>query len=213
MAARLETTTVISRPQRILFWILLFSSVVMSVVLLRMRERALDRLLASGETMPLNPPAGTPVQNVTMMMANDMDGSLQPGYQNLALPVDANARAHVILQHLILNYARPNSKHPIAANKGVNEIFFITLPLEANQVLPGTMAVVDLSGSFVDAHPSGIEPETLTLLSIIATLHANFPQIAQVRFLVDGQQRDTLAGHADLTRVYLASDSPGVKHL
>jgi hypothetical protein len=213
MAARLETTTVISRPQRILFWTLLFSSVVMSVVLLRMRERALDRLLASGETMPLNPPAGTPVQNVTMMMANDMDGSLQPGYQNLALPVDANARAHVILQHLILNYARPNSKHPIAANKGVNEIFFITLPLEANQVLPGTMAVVDLSGSFVDAHPSGIEPETLTLLSIIATLHTNFPQIAQVRFLVDGQQRDTLAGHADLTRVYLASDSPGVKHL
>ena len=203
----------ISRPQRILFWTLLFSSVLMSVVLLRMRERALDRLLASGETMPLNPPTGAPVQNVTMMMANDMDGSLQPGYQNLALPVDANARAHVILQHLILNYARPNSKHPIAANKGVNEIFFINLPLEANQVLPGTMAVVDLSGSFVDAHPSGIEPETLTLLSIIATLHANFPQISQVRFLVDGQQRDTLAGHADLTRVYLASDSPGVKHL
>ena len=203
----------ISRPQRILFWTLLFSSVLMSVVLLRMRERALDRLLASGETMPLNPPTGAPVQNVTMMMANDMDGSLQPGYQNLALPVDPNARAHVILQHLILNYARPNSKHPIAANKGVNEIFFINLPLEANQVLPGTMAVVDLSGSFVDAHPSGIEPETLTLLSIIATLHANFPQISQVRFLVDGLQRDTLAGHADLTRVYLASDSPGVKHL
>jgi Sporulation and spore germination len=213
MAAGLEATTVISRPQRILFWTLLFSSVLMSVVLLRMRERALDRLLASGETMPLNPPAGTPVQNVTMMIANDMDGSLQPGYQNLALPVDVNARAHVILQHLILNYARPNAKHPIAANKGVNEIFFINLPLEANQVLPGTMAVVDLSGSFVDAHPSGIEPETLTLLSIIATLHANFPQISQVRFLVDGQQRDTLAGHADLTRVYLASDSPGVKHL
>jgi len=204
---------VISRPQRILFWTLLFSSVLMSVVLLRMRERALDRLLASGETMPLNPPTGAPVQNVTLMMANDMDGSLQPGYQNLALPVDPNARAHVILQHLILNYARPNSKHPIAANKGVNEIFFINLPLEANQVLPGTMAVVDLSGSFVDAHPSGIEPETLTLLSIIATLHANFPQISQVRFLVDGLQRDTLAGHADLTRVYLASDSPGVKHL
>ena len=52
-----------------------------------------------------------------------------------------------------------------------------------------------------------------TLLSIIETLHANFPQITQVRFLVDGEQRDTLAGHADLTRAYLASDAPGVKHL
>ena len=39
----------ISRSQRILFWTLLVSSVVMSVVLLRMRERAMDRLLASAE--------------------------------------------------------------------------------------------------------------------------------------------------------------------
>ena len=203
----------ISRGQRILFWTLLITSVLMAVVLLRMRERAMDRLLASAETMPLNPPAGRPVQSVTMMMANDMDGSVQPANQSLALPVDANARAHVILQHLITNYGRSGSKHPIAANKGVNEIFFLTLPLEANQVVPGTVAVVDLSTSFVEAHPSGIEPETLTLLSIIGTLHANFPQISQVRFLVDGQQRDTLAGHADLTRMYLASDAPGVKHL
>jgi Sporulation and spore germination len=187
--------------------------VLMSVVLLRMRERALDRLLASAETMPLNPPAGRPVSNVTMMIANDMDGSVQSATQSLALPVDGNARAHVILQHLIVNYARANSKHPIAANKGINEIFFMTLPQDANHVSPGSVAVVDLSGSFVDAHPSGIEPETLTLLSIIGTLHANFPQISQVRFLVDGQSRDTLAGHADLTRMYLASDSPGVKHL
>ena len=203
----------ISRSQRILFWTLLGSSVLMSVVLLRMRERALDRLLASAETMPLNPPAGRPVQSVTIMMANDIDGSLQPAYQNLALPVDDNARAHVILQHLIADYSRSNSKHPIAANKGVNGIFFMTLPLDSNQVIPSTQAIVDLSASFVAAHPSGIEPETLTLLSILGTLHANFPQISQVRFLVDGQQRDTLAGHADLTRVYLATDSPGVKHL
>jgi Sporulation and spore germination len=203
----------ISRSQRILFWTLLVSSVVMSVVLLRMRERALDRLLASAETMPLNPPAGRPVQNVTMMIANDVNGSLQPATQSLALPVDDNARAHVILQHLIVNYARPNSSHPISANKGVNEIFFMILPPDANHASPWTVAIVDLSGSFVAAHPSGIEPETLTLLSIIGTLHANFSQIAEVRFLVDGQQRDTLAGHADLTRVYVASDAPGVKHL
>jgi hypothetical protein len=213
MAARLETTTVISRTQRILFWTLLVSSVLMSAVLLRMRERAMDRLLASAETMPLNPPAGRPVQSVTMMIANDMDGSVQPANQNLALPADGNARAHVILQHLIVNYERPNSKHPISANKGVNGIFFMSLPPDANHVSSGIEAIVDLSTSFVEAHPSGIEPETLTLLSIIGTLHANFPQISQVRFLVDGQQRDTLAGHADLTRVYLASDSPGVKHL
>ena len=69
------------------------------------------------------------------------------------------------------------------------------------------LAVVNLTSGFVATHPSGIEAETLTVLSICATLHANFPRITQVRFLVDGQERDTLAGHAELTRTYLASDA------
>ncbi len=102
----------ISRTQRILFWTLLVSSVVMAVVLLRMRERAMDRLLASAGSMPLNPSAGRPLQSVTMMIANDMDGSLHPATQNLALPVDGNARAHVILQHLILELRAAQQQAP-----------------------------------------------------------------------------------------------------
>jgi hypothetical protein len=68
------------------------------------------------------------------------------------------------------------------------------------------LAVVNLTGAFVNSHPSGIETETLTVMSICATLHANLPRITQVRFLVDGQPRATLAGHADLTRTYLTAD-------
>jgi hypothetical protein len=69
------------------------------------------------------------------------------------------------------------------------------------------LAVVNLTGAFVASHPSGIETETLTVMSICGTLHANLPRVTQVRFLVDGQQRATLAGHADLTRVYLTADA------
>jgi hypothetical protein len=47
----------------------------------------------------------------------------------------------------------------------------------------------------------------LTVLSICATLRANLPHVAEVRFLVDGQQRPNLAGHADLTRTYLTADA------
>ncbi len=71
----------------------------------------------------------------------------------------------------------------------------------------GKLAVVNLRGSFADRHPSGIEPETLTIDSILQTLYANFPQIEQVRFLVDGQPRETLNGHADLMRTYRATDT------
>ena len=55
-----------------------------------------------------------------------------------------------------------------------------------------------------------MEVESLTLLSIIGTLHANVPQIEQIRFLVDGQPRETLAGHADLLRTYPSRDATSV---
>jgi Sporulation and spore germination len=71
----------------------------------------------------------------------------------------------------------------------------------------GQLAVVNLHGSFADGHPSGIEAETLTIESIVGTLYANFPRIEQVRFLVDGQPRETLNGHADLMRTYPVADT------
>jgi hypothetical protein len=69
------------------------------------------------------------------------------------------------------------------------------------------IAVINLAGGFVAGHPSGLETETLTVLSLCGTLHANLPRVAQVRFLVDGQPRNTLAGHADLTRTYITADA------
>jgi hypothetical protein len=69
------------------------------------------------------------------------------------------------------------------------------------------MAVVNLTGTFAAGHPAGLETESLTVLSICATLRANLPNVTQVRFLVDGQPRPSLAGHADLTRIYLTEDA------
>ena len=67
--------------------------------------------------------------------------------------------------------------------------------------------MVNLHGSFADTHPSGIEVEQLTLDSIIGTLHSAFPEFTEVRFLVDGQPRATLAGHAALDRAYPLTDT------
>ena len=67
--------------------------------------------------------------------------------------------------------------------------------------------MVNLTSAFAASHPSGLETETLTVLSICATLHANLPRVTQVRFLVDGHTRATLAGHADLTRTYLTGET------
>jgi len=194
---------VIPRFQRFLFGAMLLAAVVMAIVLIRMRERAHDRLMMAADNQPLSTLMSTaPVEKITLLVANDLDGSLIPVERSFPMPKDPNARARVLMQKLLEEYAAPKSTHPIANASGVDEVFLMPVPQQQ-----GEMAVVNLDSAFVQAQPSGIEPETLTLLSMIATLHANLPQITEVRFLVNGQQKDTLAGHADLTRVYLASDT------
>jgi hypothetical protein len=44
--------------------------------------------------------------------------------------------------------------------------------------------------------------EELTVASLIQTLVANIPDILRVKILVDGKERETLAGHADLSDFY-----------
>ena len=62
--------------------------------------------------------------------------------------------------------------------------------------------VVDTTSQFADNHPSGILPEEMTITSLIETLSANLPEIARVKFIVDGTERETLAGHVDLMSFY-----------
>jgi hypothetical protein len=44
--------------------------------------------------------------------------------------------------------------------------------------------------------------EELTVTSFVQTLTANFEGILRVKILVDGKERSTLAGHADLSGTY-----------
>jgi hypothetical protein len=195
----------IPRYQRALLGLLLLATAIMAIFLIRTRERAADKLQAAADSTPLTPPSVMPTSEVTLMLANDTDGSLVNTEKRIALPTEAHARTRYLLNQVLAEYAKPGSAHPIAANAGVDDVFL--MPLPAGTAGGGTLAVVNLSSGLLQAHPSGIETETMTLLSLIGTLHANMPEITQVRFLVDGASRDTLAGHADLTRTYLAASA------
>lgn len=198
----------IPRYQKLLLWLLLVSSVLMAAYLIRLRARAQDQLAAIPDAAHMPVPVETAPAPVTLLIANDTDGSLSPIERQLALPVEPTTRARTLLNDLFAAYAEPASPHPLAAVSAVNDVFLLPLPA-APASSAARLAVINLNGEFVDHHPSGILVETLTLLSILGTLHANLPQIAQVQFLVDGRPRETLAGHADLTRAYLtAGDVP-----
>ncbi len=196
----------IPRYQKIVFVLLLVVSIGMAAILVRLRERAHDRLLKGEDLAPTTAPVVAPAEQATLFVANDVDAALVPVERSLPLPKDAGARARALLDRLLEMYASPDSTHPIApVPRAVEQVFLI--PAEGRSDSKGMLAVVNLAGSFADGHPSGIEAETLTVDSICATLHANLPQITQVRFLVAGESRPTLAGHADLSRTYLTADS------
>jgi hypothetical protein len=208
VAQRLEATALIPRYQKIILWLLLVSSVLIAAYLIRMRARAQDRLAAIPDSAPMPIPVEAAPVQVTLLIANDEDGSLAPVQQQFALPAETTTRARALLNDLFAEYAKPGSPHSLAPVIAVDDVFLLAVP-ESKAAHSKDMAVINLNGSFVDHHPSGILVENLTLLSILGTLHANFPQIVQVRFLVDGHQRETLAGHADLSRTYLtANDVP-----
>lgn len=226
----------IPRHQRILFWGLIACILGMAVLLFVGRERERDRISELADQTPIDAPNTAP-ETITLDLANDTDGTINPAERQLALPTGANARARALIDHLVGEYALPGSDHPLASGAAVNEVFLVPLPIVGHTVVPnapvgtagapvptipvastdpsalqpqapgGELAVIDLRGAFVNAHPSGVEVESLTIASILGTLHANLPEIEQVRFLVDGQPRETLAGHADLLRTYPVRDT------
>jgi len=201
---------VIPRHQTVLFIVLLAASVIMGVLLWNQLRRAHDRLLRGEDSAPTQAPQVAPAEQATLMVANDADNSVQPRVLTLPLPQNPEARARAILGKLLDLYAAPDAAHstPGGANS-IEQVFLVPIA-DANGSATANgpqLAVVNLTGAFVAGHPSGLETESLTVLSICSTLNANLPRVTQVRFLVDGQPRATLAGHADLTRTYLTNEN------
>ena len=211
----------IPRYQKYLFTILLVASVAMGVGLWQLRERAHQRLLEGQDSAPTSAPEVASAEPATLLVASDNDSSLLTQVQSLPLPADPGARARAVLSKLLDLYAAPNAAHPVpGGGSSVTQVFLLPAPApvtgaskpffgapQNTQQSGQQLAVVNLTGSFAASHPSGIETETLTILSICGTLHANLPSVTQVRFLVNGVERPTLAGHADLTRTYMAADA------
>jgi spore germination protein GerM len=152
-----------------------------------------ERLQAKvADLRPIAPPVNAPLQPVTVWVAHDDDGTLHPQTVQAAMPPDSTQRARQILRALFSVYLDRRTPHPIGDGSDVKDVY----------LLNNDTFVIDLNAPFADAHRSGIFVEELTMLSIVETIAANFPPIHRVKFLVEGKERETLAGHADLKQFY-----------
>ncbi|HZB88807.1 MAG TPA: GerMN domain-containing protein [Terracidiphilus sp.] len=204
----------IPRHQKVLFAAMLAAALAMGGILWHLSQRAHQRLLAGLDSAPTKAPAVAPTEQATLLVANDADGSLLTEVQALPLPADPQSRARVILGRLLDLYAQPGAAHPVTGGaQGIANVFLLPAPRiptlgKKDPADPDAqLAVVNLTAEFAASHPSGLETETLTVLSLCGTLRANLPHVTEVRFLIDGQPRPNLAGHADLTQTYLTADA------
>lgn len=68
---------------------------------------------------------------------------------------------------------------------------------------PDGTAYLDLSSDALSGLAPGIASETLAVYSIVDSVGANIPAVKRVKITVQGQEADTLDGHADLTDYFV----------
>ncbi len=161
----------------------------MSIYAWRMRGRVAATPASSSDSRPVVAPVSGPTEEVTLFVAYDDLGILRAQAARIPLPSVRQQRAEELLRALIALYLDKTSPHPIPVGSDVRSVYLID---------PG-LAVIDINAAFADGHRSGVLSEELTVASLLQTLSANIPGILKAKILVEGQPRETLAGHVDLS--------------
>ncbi len=172
--------------------VLLVAALGLSGYAWHMHKSAASTPLASVDTRPLAPPVTGPMERVVLFVAHDEDGTLRPESAQIPMSSGRQQRSEELLRALLSLYLDKSSPHVLGPGSEILSVFLVD---------PG-VAVIDVNGAFADSHRSGVLVEELTVTSLIHTISANTPGLLKVKILVDGKQRDTLAGHADLTDFY-----------
>lgn len=172
--------------------ILVAAALGMSVYGWRMRGRAAATPVASTDTRPVAPPVAGPTEQVSLFVAYDDVGVLHAQLARIPLPAFRQQRAEELLRALLAIYLDKSSPHPLPRGSDIRSVYLVD---------PG-LAVIDFNAAFADGHRSGVLEEELTIASLIQTLSANIPGILRVKILVEGKQRETLAGHADISEFF-----------
>src|SRR6202451_4921251 len=187
-----EAPTMIPRHFAITMLVLLAAVLGLSLYAWHRRSIAVSTPVASTDARPLAPPVAGPSERVILFVAHDNDGTLRAESAQIPLASGRQQRAEELLRALLSLYLDKSSPHVLGAGADIRSVFLVD---------PG-VAVIDLNSAFADTHRSGVLVEELTVASLIHTISANTPGILRVKILVDGKERETLAGHADISGFY-----------
>ena len=182
----------IPRHAQITIALLLAGSCVLGFYVLNEKRKAEEQQRHVADSRPVSPPVAGSPQRVVLVVAYDEEGVLRRREATVVLPEDRALRAREVLRALLNEYVKKPSPHPLAEGSDIKDVY----------LFQSNLAVIDTTAAFADAHRSGVFVESLTIVSMVETLAANVPGITRVKIVVEGKERETLAGHADLMPFY-----------
>jgi hypothetical protein len=180
----------IPRHFQITIGFLLAAILIIGISLTRLPDQ--PAALQGVQAGPAAPLVGGKQERIRILVAYDDDQALRWRDADAFMPDDRGLRAREALRAVLAQYLQYPSPHPMGKGADIRDVYWI-----GDDTL-----VVDTTPQFADGHPSSILAEQLTLTSLIETVNSNVPGIARVKFLINGQERETLAGHVDLTSFY-----------
>lgn len=130
-------------------------------------------------------------RQVNLYFPSDEDGSLVEETRSIAWSDNDADRIRAVLLALIEG-SRSGRARSLPASADVRAVFLAS---------DGT-AYLDFSNNAIGLEAPGIGSETLAVYSIVDSLAANISAVKQVRFLIQGQEVETLDGHVDLTAAF-----------
>jgi spore germination protein GerM len=159
--------------------------VVAGVLLFALRERRPEEALPEGGVLAED--VGPGVQTVVLVFGDRSASRLVEERREIVVPDDRSERARRILEALAEGPSESGAVRTLPEGTKVRKVVF-----------DGTGgAYVDFSRELVDNHPGGSTGELFTIRSVVQTLARNFPDVETVRFLVEGKEIETIAGHID----------------
>jgi hypothetical protein len=136
-------------------------------------------------TKPLYSPTDPPMTVKVFFPAAAGDTLLLVEDQTIFKSSDVGNRARQILQSLQTGPQGNTMLPPLPKDTKVQDIFISE---------QGT-AFIDFSDNLATAHPGGVLNELATIYAVVDSLTYNLPEIKQVKILIGGVEKETLAGH------------------
>jgi sporulation and spore germination protein len=133
-----------------------------------------------------------PQQSVTLFVPSSDQGVLIQAPHRLTLATgDTDRIRQIFLALMEASGQTPQGEAPAGAE--LRSVF----------LSPDGTAYLDLAGSSLPSFVPGIGTETQAIYSIVDSIAVNVPTVKRVKFLIQGQEVDTLDGHVDLTQAFV----------